>query len=48
MHLLSFENCASILKQSSDLIAGYLFGSYAKNTQQNSSDIDLAFLFKRG
>ena len=37
----------SVAKQYPDLIAAYLFGSYATNRQNTDSDIDIALIFDK-
>lgn len=34
----------SVAKQNPDLVAAYLFGSYAKNKEHDESDIDIAIV----
>ncbi|NVM05240.1 MAG: nucleotidyltransferase domain-containing protein [Candidatus Helarchaeota archaeon] len=40
------ELIRNILEKDKDVLLGYLFGSYAKNTQNILSDIDFAILLK--
>jgi len=39
------ENIKSFFENKKDIIAVYLFGSYADGKERSSSDVDLAILF---
>lgn len=41
-HLLYVERLTEILENEKDILFAYLFGSYAKGTQDERSDIDIA------
>ncbi|MDP3104628.1 MAG: nucleotidyltransferase domain-containing protein [Candidatus Methanoperedens sp.] len=40
------ENIIKVLAEESDILFAFLFGSYAKGTQDDKSDIDIAVYFK--
>lgn len=42
IHLYYVENIIKILEEEPDILLAYLFGSYAKGTQNETSDIDIA------
>ncbi len=42
------ETISGYLKGRDDIVAAYLFGSTVKNRERESSDLDLAILFKEG
>jgi len=41
-HLYNVESIIKILENETDILFAYLFGSYAKGTQIEKSDIDIA------
>lgn len=46
VHLNYVENIIKVLAEESDILFAFLFGSYAKGTQDDKSDIDIAVYLK--
>ncbi len=46
VHLYYVEFIIKVLEKESDVLFAYLFGSYAKGTQDEKSDIDIAVYLK--
>ncbi len=46
VHIYHVENIIKVLSEESDILFAFLFGSYAKGTQDENSDIDLAVYLK--
>src|SRR4030067_2060519 len=46
VHIYHVENIIKVLSEESDILFAFLFGSYAKGTQDEKSDIDIAVYLK--
>ena len=46
LQLYCVENIIKVLSEESDILFAFLFGSYAKGTQDDKSDIDIAVYLK--
>jgi len=47
-HLYNVESIIKVLENEKDILFAYFFGSYAKGTQNEKSDIDILLEFQPG